>query len=382
MLDALRKIFGAAAAEPAPQTPPVSATQSMTQQLAAANLLPPKNIWNLIESGDLKGRQELVAADPSQLKATRQYAIRKRINVKMNPVHYAAYAGREEALVLLHQNGADIDEKTKDGYTALHLAGRSKTGGVAAAYLLEKSNIDIDALSTHGTTALMEAARSGNETAVRVMLEKNPKTDTVTPQSAAAICLAARNGHFNIVTRLAEHGSDINAPDGLLRTPLWHAVLERRADIVDYLMGKGADTATRDLQGQTLLMVASQRANIKLMTALLDAGHDPTERDSNGNTALHYATYDDTADHAKQAAALLLKHGAWIDATNKAGEPPLAYAKSKGRTMASLVEYLAAAENDPATPRTPSLNDVFQEGAKREVKVMKALKLRAGPVHA
>lgn len=382
MLDVLKKIFGAAAAPTTPATPPVSATQSMTQQLGAANLLPPKNIWNLIESGDLKGLQELVAADPSQLNATRQYAIRKRIHVYMKPVHYAAYAGREEALVLLHQNGADINETTKGGYTALHLAARSKTGGVAAAYLLEKGNIDINALSTHGTTALMEAARSGNETAVRVMLEKNPKTDTATPQSAAAICLAARNGHFNIVTRLAAHGADINVTDALLRTPLWHAVFERRGDIVDYLMQKGADTTGRDLQGSTLLMLAAQRANTCLMAQLLDAGHDPTEHDNNGNTALHYATYDDKDDNAKQAAALLLKHGAWIDATNKVDETPLAYAKSKGRTMASLVEYLAAAENDPATPRTPSLNDVFQEGAKREVKVMKALKLRAGPAHA
>lgn len=384
MLGWVKKIFGAAA-QPAPQ-PPTLAPQpaasfpqnkAMAQQMAAANLLPAKTIWNLINDGKITDLQELIAKDPAQLNATTKTSIRKRINVSMKPAHYAAFQGQEAALVLLHQNGADINEVTANGYSCLHLAARSKTGGVATAYLLEKSTIDIDALSNNGTTALMEAARSGSETAVKEILKKNPRTDISNAQSPAAIALAARNGHFGIVTALAERGADINSTDTLLRTPLWQAVLERREDIADYLMARGAVTNTADLQGQTLLMVAAQRANIKLMTALLEAGHDPTERDSNGNTALHYACHDDTADNAKKAAALLLKHGAWIDAQNKRGEDALGHARAKGRSMPSLVNLLEAAQNDPAVARTPSLNDVFQAGAKQEVKVMKTLKLRA-----
>lgn len=372
MFGALRKIFGAAAAPPAPPPPQVT-----VQQMAAAGLMPAKTIWRLIDSKDTRRLQELVTKDPAQLKNVTSASIRKRINLKMKPVHYASYLGQAEALVVLHMNGANIDEKAKDDYTCLHLAGRCKTGGVAMAYLLDKSTIDIDALSAHGTTALMEAARSGNQAGISELLKKGAKADIATPQSPAAIGLAARNGHFNIVTALAEHGADVNAPDSLLRTPLWQAVLERREDIIDYLLAKGASTATTDLQGQNLLMVAAQRGNVKLVTKLLAEGHDPTERDSNGNTALHYACYDENGNNAKQVADLLIRNGAWIDAQNKFGDAPLAYAKSKGRNTPSLIACLEAAENDPAAPRVPSMNDVFQKGAKREVKVMKALKLRA-----
>ena len=378
MLGWAKKIFGISAAPPASPAPTQAfpANTAMAQRIAAANLTP-KTVWSLIERGDLKGLQELIAKDPAQLNATTKTAIRKRINLKMKPVHYAAYLGQEAALVLLHQNGADINEKAQNDYTCLHLAGRSKAGGVAAAYLLEKSTIDVNALSAHGTTALMEAARSGNQTAVREMLEKNAKTDLVTPQSPAAIGLAARNGHFGIVKLLAENGANINAPDSLLRRPLWQATLERREDIADYLLEKGAATDGSDLQGVTLLMVAAQRGNAKLLATLLAAGHDPNDRDNNGNTALHYACYDETADNARQVAELLIGHGAWIDAKNKMGEDPLGYARSKGRTTRTLIACLEAAQDDPAAVRTPSINDVFSAGAKREVKVMKTLTLRA-----
>ena len=201
---------------------------------------------------------------------------------------------RTPPLSLLHTSDATERARKADNQrTALHKAAKSGVELDIVEILLE-SGADVNAKTADGTTALHLAAQYGNENTARVLLEHGanvharivlPRDDPVRRKflgGRTPLHWAAVEGHDAIVELLLDHNADPGAKNTTYRTPLQEAI------------GFGHELVARTL--------------IKRGAPIDDQGDEAW-------TPLHQ-TSDNLGDHPGRAAIakLLLDGGAHIDA--------------------------------------------------------------------
>ena len=147
-------------------------------------------------------------------------------------LHDAALVGEAELAAVLIRSGADPDAKEAEGHTPLY---RASTGDVARVLLAAGATVDVARGPTRGT-ALHQAARRGNVSAVQALLD---------------------------------HGATIDARDAKGETPLRRAVNCRQLEIVRLLVQHGADPHAADRRGVRPLDVAR---TAEMRQILADAG--------------------------------------------------------------------------------------------------------------
>jgi len=87
--------------------------------------------------------------------------------VAVLPLHEAGSNGHEAVVRLLLEQGADVEAKINDGWTALHEAARG--GHEAVVRLLLEKGADVEAKTDDGWKALHRAAGGGHEAVVRLL---------------------------------------------------------------------------------------------------------------------------------------------------------------------------------------------------------------------
>jgi ankyrin repeat protein len=162
---------------------------------------------------------------------------------------------------------------------------------------------------------------------------------------------AAIAGDLHAVSRLLELGFDVNTRDGQGCTGLLRAAGGGHADVLSALIAHGADTRIAADAGATPLSAAVSMRNLAIAEHLIDAGADVEQRLPGDVTALMLAS----ALGLPKMAALLMRHGARVDAVDAQGLTALHCAclfafGARDRTAAvTLMDtlLLAGAEPDP-----------------------------------
>ena len=123
----------------------------------------------------------------------------------------AAYKGCERDLKNLLKAGAFrfIDDFTVHGKSALHHAARS--GQCSCLKILLEHNAYVNIASYDRRTPLMEAAERGYTECLIMLLNYGADPNTVSTDQMTALHYAARNGHSNCVEKLLQSGSNVNA---------------------------------------------------------------------------------------------------------------------------------------------------------------------------
>jgi ankyrin repeat protein len=107
-------------------------------------------------------------------------------------------------------------------------------------FLVDKG-ADIDAKSKYGFTPFLIAAEQNEEVALYIM-EKFPKTiKAVSTEGLNALHLAASGSSFRLVKKLVETGIDVNSKTKNNETPIFFAATTGNAEVIKYLISKGAD---------------------------------------------------------------------------------------------------------------------------------------------
>ena len=235
------------------------------------------------------------------------------------PLLAAARSGSVPTVRLLLARGVDVNTAEKfQNTTALMWA--AAEGHVDVVDLLIEAGADpnrqghITSLTerhnadypTGGFTALMYAARAGNDTLVRHLVAKGAKVNLKNGDDASAAMVAMYNDRFDVAGTLIELGSDVN--DGSL-----YVTAEMRDATTDQFAFDGSRRRPDYPNKLTAL---------DLMRMLLDRGADPNQRFEGQFHSTHMPNtdrFDNTPFFRAAVAAdveaikLMIAHGATLD---------------------------------------------------------------------
>ena len=316
----------------------------------------------------------------------------------------AVYDDNLPAVYEALSDGADIDSRDEDGWTALMIAADRVSAG-SRQVLRELLRMGANpALAAHdGTTALMlaavnnhaellpmqpellaacddsgqdaliYAATEGKHQNLRLFLAHGASPRTRDENGWIALHHAAFAGHSECVYHLLKAGAPVNAATEEQHfTPLHLAVQENHPRCVQQLLHKGADVLCTNFIGQTPLSAAAEDGRVECLRLILTASSDlpeaamnkamqiaveeghaeclqmllrhggsPSARNEDGLSLLCLAAFYGQID----CVELLLEHGVPVNETDAQGRTPLYYATNEGRT--TCVKYL---EEHGATP--------------------------------
>jgi len=200
------------------------------------------------------------------------------------------YASKNEYIDIVNallEKGADVNQKDKDGNTALIYA--SSYGYIDIVNALLEKGVDVNQKNKDGSTALIYASISAYIDIVNALLEKGADIDHLDDNNSTALIYASKYGYKNIVNALLEKGADVDKKGENTYTALIYASRDGYKDIINALLEKGADVDQKDKDGSTALIYASKNGYIDIVNALLEKGADIDYIDNNNNTALNYA---------------------------------------------------------------------------------------------
>ena len=265
-------------------------------------------------------------------------------------IHAAAKAGDADAVDRLLKADRQL-VRAKDRYqnSPMHHAA---TAEVAQLLIDLRANVNADGWM--GATPLHDAAQHGRADVVALLIRKGAdvyarRTERRdTPLHSAATEAVAR--------LLVEHGADVEARDWSGRTPLHWAAQFGHAEVARFLIGVGAAVDARAeptppkrprrprapfAERLLLAVVGAVEAVFEPERAKAVARPDPHR--FTGDTPLHWAAQEGKVD----AAAVLLEHGADVNARDRDGSTPLHKAAFRGH--GDLIGLLVRAGADPST---------------------------------
>jgi ankyrin repeat protein len=131
----------------------------------------------------------------------------------MTFLNMAAAASNSEATRMLIEAGADVNQKTSDGATALHYAiqgGKTREDkviiDVVRVFLDVGANVN-EQTESEGLTPLMLAADYGKTGVVKVLMDRGADINAKDRNGRTALMAAQDNGHQDIVNLLKEAGA-------------------------------------------------------------------------------------------------------------------------------------------------------------------------------
>jgi len=236
----------------------------------------------------------------------------------------AARNGHLDTVKLLLSHGARTDLKNLSGYSLLHCAVHSRKIDIVQLVIVDATTgKSVDAIPDDGkdmvpsiSSPLVMAVEREDVSLVRLLisygLDVNLYTSS-TPRERrddSPLWTAAARRNREIFEMLLEAGADINCCSGYKSNTALHLAAFRQ-DIcwVRYLLSQGANINTQNEAGQTpLAWICSHDSDDTTLSTLLDAGADTNIPDKKGQSVLHQAA----SSQRRFLIPLLIRFGAKV----------------------------------------------------------------------
>ena len=166
----------------------------------------------------------------------------------MTALMLAAWSGKEEAVIVLLDAGADPNATSRIGETALIQALWS--GDLPTMRSLVARGANVNSVDSYGGTALQLAAGRGNEAATRLLLGAGADVGARRKEPIDYAALhAAWTGNAATVQALLTAGARVNDTASGGWTPLMISMLYGHPDVVEALLAGDADLNARSRRG-------------------------------------------------------------------------------------------------------------------------------------
>ncbi|CAE7027191.1 Polb [Symbiodinium natans] len=282
--------------------------------------------------------------------------------------HYCIAKDSHEMLRMVLEARADPDARDSFGQTALMMA--AKQGDEESAKMLLEAGADATLTDSLNRTASemvkVLQAQEEEENPLRHWREKmagepipddpakkskNLKAlidDRERPKKYGVLLLDALvQRDLRTAEAAMEAGADVNLPDDrgdaallLIVKSKWKDSQGLQSRLVNKVFKAGASLDFQNLQGNSALHFASHRGSLELINVLLGLRANPRLTNSEGNTPLMYAAH---SGHEEVCAALL-EAAAPVDVKNRAGLTAQTMAERKGfKSCAALLHAYALA---------------------------------------
>lgn len=217
-------------------------------------------------------------------------------------VHLAAMNNSYDVLKTLMQLGIPVDKPNNNGETPLWLS--AKQGHLALMKLLHKNGGDVDIrfgrTPWENGTLLHPASYSGSVEAVLWLISKHLAVDDTDILGETALHIAADQGHEGIVVELLDHGANVDASDLIGLRPLHNAAYRGHYNATRVLVEYGAHVDPLSLNNMTPLHQASSNGHSYIVELLITSGAQTRLQDSNNWTPLIWSAYRGHADVVKK----------------------------------------------------------------------------------
>jgi ankyrin repeat protein len=151
---------------------------------------------------------------------------------------------------------------------------------------------------------LVEAARKGNNAAIRSLLKEKAAINTPATDGTTALHWVVRADDLDMAQLLLRTGADAKLADRYGITPLKLAAENGNATMIDVLVKAGGNPNAALPDGETVLMTAARTGKPEAVKALLAHGAKPSAKESRfGETALMWAAAQNNADAIRVLAA-------------------------------------------------------------------------------
>ena len=191
-------------------------------------------------------------------------------NIEYQPIHCAAEGGCVHSVRYLVGLGANVNAKTADCTTPLHLACDTRI----AQFLID-AGADIEAKDYYGSVPLHTAAGKNHPGIVKLLLDAGAKVDAQCIRQSTPLHRAAMEGSTETAKLLIDAGADLEVFDDMDFTPLHEAAFDGHLGTVQMLIKSGADFDVRDVYYATPLILAIRGEHSDVTEYLISCGADP-----------------------------------------------------------------------------------------------------------
>ena len=236
----------------------------------------------------------------------------------------------------------DVEERSSDGSTMLHYA--AYTGSMDLLMLLLKNGARGDVWNSRGVTPFMFAILNNHES-VALKLMEHGQDHSAHHFPINTIQLAASQGLLQLLKKMLDKGADVNDNKGYKNlTPLHLIIIYEHNEAADFLLDRGADPLIMSRDGDSALHSAVAQGNISVLKAIFKKrpALDSNPTNKGGLTPLHMAAMKGNLEIFLNLFAKSLD----VSPSNS-GWLPVHYAASSGS-----VAILQAIPSDQLSTRT------------------------------
>lgn len=131
---------------------------------------------------------------------------------KLIPILYASVLGLPKVTSSLILEGADVNPRSKYGWTPLMATSLNRHTPIELTQLLLDHGAEVNAQDDRDCTALISAASDGNVQAVGTVLDNGADIDAHDEHYQTAMTMASKHRFDKIVRQLLERGACVNSP--------------------------------------------------------------------------------------------------------------------------------------------------------------------------